>query len=251
MTSMKLKFANLIGLSLLLVLVLAITPIVRAQATYDYAWLKSIAGKADVIDQINAAWETRSGDQWKAGAAKAGVYDIPANSVVIGSLSSGNIPAFEAMATNVWYTAEGGHFGTTEGYRAFQLDGAINAQPVAQRPTTVTQMLAKLNGLSYGQTINTLDVEWSNSPAVVNRWGSAGWQELLSAKQQDLLKSNGQRPEALKQLLPGNVVVWGELAPGNQHWGLKLISKNVYVTTGKGGLFVTDRGFRAMQYASQ
>ncbi len=238
---------SLITLILGIMASFTITP-ARAAGTYDYAWLVKVAAQDDAIDKINAAWGTRTGDMWRAGEAGAGTYDIPANSVIIGSKVGGNDPAFVSLAPNIWYTPEGGRFSTNEGYRSFQLDGAVHAKPTAERPQNASEMITLLSTHdSYGAKINALDVEWTGSPIVINRWGSSGWQELLTAEQQDLLKNSGQRPNPLKQLLPGDTIVWGELKTGC-HWGLRKVSENIYATTGNGGMFCTDRGFRAMQF---
>lgn len=239
----------IVGTLLIVAMLTTATPAAQAQqtTTYDYAWAKKTASLsyADAIAAINDAWATRTGDQWRSEGGP-GNYDVPANTLVIGSMVAGNHPSFENLGTNIWYTSAGGRFGTEEGFRAFQLDG--NRVITVTQPKTVAEMLAIVNAETvYGRKIEQLDKAWSSGPAI-NRWGSSAWMELLTSEQQDLLKASNQRPPALKQLLPGNTIVWGELAPGGQHWGLRRISENIYVTTGQGGLFVTDRGFRAMQF---
>lgn len=244
------RLLNLIILGAMLLGMITAAPAVQAQTTYDYAWLQETATLPydEAIEAINVAWGSRNGNQWRSEGG-AGTFDIPSHSVVIGAMNAGNDPAFEELASNIWYSPEGGRFGTSEGFRAFQLDGAVVALAASARPVSVAQMLELVAKQSeYGRKIATLDVEWSSNASVINRWGSSAWKELLTGEQQDMLKNNGQRPQPLKQLLPGNTVVWGELAPGNLHWGLRRISENIYITTGQGGLFVTDRGFRAMQF---
>lgn len=214
--------------------------------TYDLAWLRSVATQGDAIDQINIAWDAT--ENWKAGQTGAGTYDIPAHSVVIGSMNAGNHPSFENLAPNIWYTSAGGRFGTEEGYRAFQLDGAI--EQASTRPDSVSAMEAiVLAEADYGEQIALLDMEFSNNPNVINRWGTSGVQELLTDEQLATLEEAGLDLQPVVQVLPGNVIVWGELAPGELHTGLRRIDENIYATTGEGGTFVTLRGFRAMQFA--
>lgn len=215
--------------------------------TYDLAWLRSIATQPNAIDQINIAWDAT--DNWKAGQTGAGTYDIPAHSVVIGSKNAGNDPSFENLGANIWYTSAGGRFGTSEGYRAFQLDGAV--EQVASRPNSVSTMeQLVLAQAEYGDQIAVLDMEWSSSPNVINRWGSSGPLEVMTAQQLELLRQNNSELQPVVQVLPGNTMVWGELVPGDRHIGLRRVAENIYATTGNGGTFVTLRGFRAMQFPS-
>ena len=214
--------------------------------TYDLAWLRSVAIQNDAIDQINIAWDAT--ENWRAGQTSAGTYDIPAHSVVIGSMNAGNHPSFENLAQNIWYTAAGGRFGTEEGYRTFQLEDAIE-QPTNQPDSVSAMETIVLAEEDYGEKIALLDMEFSNNPNVINRWGTSGVLELLTNEQLTALKEAGLDLQPVVQVLPGNVIVWGELAPGELHTGLRRIDENIYATTGEGGTFVTLRGFRAIQFA--
>lgn len=245
---------------ILIVLLMSISVVPAAQAqdesnVYDYDWLLAVSQKeyAAAINEINLAWETRTQEgQWRNEGGK-GTWDIVANSVIIGSKVGGNDPAFAMLAPNIWFSPEGGRFSTNEGFRAFQLENAVHPANIAEQPTNVSEVVSQLATYkTYGAKINFLDVLWSgNSEYVVNRWGSSAWMELLTAEQQQLLKDNDQRPNPILQQLPGDVIVWGELcANPDPEWGLEKISENIYRTTGLGGTFCTDRGFRAMQVKS-
>lgn len=223
-------------------------PLVAQDAlVYDYEWLEETVTRPDALNVLALAWMNRTGDHWR-NEGLAGVHDIVAHSVVIGSsMTAGNDPAFHPLSPNVWYTPEGGRFGTEEGYRAFQLDGAPVAP--ASRPASIDAMIALIRTESeYGRKIAALDIEWTGGEDVINRWGSSGPLELLSDAQEAALEAAGLELQPLTQQLPGNSIVWGELAPGDAHYGLVMIDQNIYATTCLGGMFVTHRGFRAMQF---
>lgn len=218
------------------------TPVV-----YDRDWLDSIASAPNMPDLFRTAYNASTG--WRSNGS-TGTYDVPAESAVLGFAdeATGNHPAFQRLAENLWYTAEGGRFGTPSGFMAFQLADAPVASTV-NRPVTIDDMITMVRmETEYGRQIASLDQEWSASPFVINRWGSSGLLELLTEAQVQAL---GGTPALtpLVQLLPGNTLVWGELASGDLHYGLVMIAQNIYATTCQGGLFVTQRGFRAMQFA--
>lgn len=217
---------------------------------YDLEWLRSIASQPNMVDLFVSAFNTT--EMW-TNAGGAGTYDIVAYSAVLGipDMTTGNDPSFEQLAPNLWFTSAGGRFGATKSFMAFQLEGAV-VTPANQsdRPQNIDQMLQSI-GLEtdYGRIIAKLDVEWTSSDAVINRWGTSGPLELLTAEQLSALENAGLPLVPVLQQLPGHTVIWGELAPGEFHSGLVQVGQNVYITTCEGGVFATFRGFRAMQYA--
>lgn len=221
-----------------------------APITFDEAWLNSVVAESNPMEQLMNAWMTRVGDVWRSERTSAGTYDIPGNSVVFGSpMNAGNDPAFEQLAPEIYFTGEGGRFGATEAFRAFQLDGAYHGSG-ADRPNNIDAIIAlALAQPDYDQMIMALDVEWTGSPNPINRWGSSGPWELLTDEQEAALVAANLPLQPVVQLLPGNTIVWGELSDEGLHWGLVRIAENVYATTCQGGEFRTFRGFRAMQFS--
>lgn len=220
-------------------------PVAAQQAVYDEAWLREIATRQDAMNILLNIWMVRTGDHWRS-EGQTGTFDVPANTVIIASeMNAGNDPSFEQLAPNIWFTEPGGRFGTQGSFRAFQLDGARGD---IGDPGNIDEMVSLVRGLEYAEMIEALDVQWSNNDAVINRWGSSGPLEVLTDQQLTTLQNAGLELQPLIQVLPGNVIVWGELAPGEQHFGLVMIAQNTYLTTCLGGQFVTLRGFRAMQF---
>lgn len=205
---------------------------------YTLAWFRDIAARPDGIDLFNAAWE--SSDGWKSGEAKKGCFQVPAHTAVIGSFTAaGSTFNIEHLGNLFHYLDGGGAYCSPEGYRAMQLEGAGRSDTPAERPDSLDALIGYVTSISeYEVMIGALDLEWSGSPYPINRWGSHGpriWNEAYEG-------------EPLCQLLPGDSIVWGALAEGNFHWGLKMVAENVYVTTGDGGQFCTYWGYRSMQY---
>lgn len=221
-----------------------------APTMYDKAWLDEVVAGSNPMEQLFNAWLNRVGDVWRSERTAPGTYDIPGNSVVFGSpIIAGNDPAFEQMASEIYFTAEGGRFGAVEAFRAFQLDGSYHGSGT-DRPNTIDEIIAlALAQPDYGTMIMSLDVEWTGSPNPINRWGSSGPWELLTDEQEAALTAASLPLMPVVQLLPGNTIIWGELSNEGLHWGLVRVAENVYATTCQGGEFRTYRGFRAMQFS--
>lgn len=238
----------------LVAMAVGLTATVSAQSenpTYNEEWLREIVAGDATMENLFNAWITRVGDVWRTEKTSAGTYDIVANSVVFGAtMQGGNDPAFELLKDRVYFTPEGGRFNASGPFRAFQLEGAYHGTS-SDRPASVDEMveLAKSQP-DYGRMITSLDVEWSNGNGPINRWGSSGPLEVLTDQQLATLETAGLELQPVIQVLPGNTVVWGELAPGEHHFGLVAVPgmQNVYLSTCLGGQFATLRGFRAMQF---
>lgn len=217
-----------------------------APTVFDEAWLREVATQSDAVNVIASVWLNRTEEgQWRA-EGRSGTHNVPANSVIIGSINTGNLPSFEELATDVWFTGPGGEFGSNGSYRAFQLDGQMTAVGAMSIDVMIAAILAESD---YGNQIELLDIEWTGGGDVVNRWGSSGPVELLTPEQITALGEENLQP--LVVTLPGNTLVWGELLSDHGHMGLVRVDENIYATTCLGGVFVTRRGYRAMQFAER
>lgn len=231
------------------------TPEPSADAgAYDEAWLREVADDTGAINTIAGVWmQRRNEGEWRYEGMN-GTFSVPANSVVLATeMNSGNTAAFEVLAPGIYFTGQGGEFGTTGAMRAFQLDGNIESATALNLDDLLDQIAAIDDGNpatteDHDDIIEMLDVLWSTGNNIDNRWGSSGPGETLTEAQRALMIENNMPLQPLQLVIPGNSIIWGQLdGDAAAHWGLVMITQDVYVPSCLGGNWVTLQGYRAMQ----